>query len=162
MICEPLELMTLAAVLRVNGHIVEIVDMILERRPLEYFIKLHQPDLVGITGYISHIGVMKDYARRIKKTGSDIKVCVGGVHATVCPDDFECADIDHICQSAEELYRITGCTDLTPRLPERNLPKRYTDKYYYLFQTRCALIKTSYGCPYSCTFCFCKEIAPYS
>jgi radical SAM superfamily enzyme YgiQ (UPF0313 family) len=27
-----------------------------------------------------------------------------------------------------------------------------------MFHNPCALIKTSYGCPYNCSFCFCKEI----
>ena len=162
MICEPLELMTLAAVLRANGHHVTILDMILERRPLKHFLRKHQPDLVGITGYISHIGVIKEYARQIKMENVDTKVCVGGVHAAVCPEDFSDPYIDLVCRTAEDFYRFTGCTDCAPRLPDRNLPERYTQKYYYLFQTQCALIKTSFGCPNDCNFCFCKEIEPYS
>jgi hypothetical protein len=67
MICEPLELMQLSAVLRANNHEVEIVDMILEKKPIEYFIGKFSPQLVGITGYISHIGIMKEYAQIIKK-----------------------------------------------------------------------------------------------
>lgn len=34
MICEPLELMQLSAVLKANGHFVKIVDMILEKNLL--------------------------------------------------------------------------------------------------------------------------------
>ena len=162
MICEPLELMTLAAVLRANGHSVIIVDMILERRSLKHFIQRHQLEMVGITGYISHIGVMKGYARQIKAMNPAIKVCVGGVHAAVCPQDFIDPNIDCVCRTAEDLYRFAGCADLTPTLPDRNLPARYMKRYYYLFQTRCALIKTSFGCPYNCNFCFCKEITSYS
>ncbi|MDR1134876.1 MAG: cobalamin-dependent protein [Clostridiales Family XIII bacterium] len=162
MICEPLELTTLAAVLRANGHIVVVIDMILERRPLTYFIREERPDLIGLTGYISHIGVMKDYARVIKAVDRKISVCVGGVHAAVCPEDFNDPHIDHVCQTAEAFYKITDCVDLSPRLPDRNLPERYLKRYYYLFQNRAALIKTSFGCPYNCNFCFCKEIASYS
>jgi len=163
MICEPLELMTLAAVLRANGHAVTILDMILERRAaLTYFVRKYSPDIVGITGYISHIVVMKDYARIVKSVNPAATVCVGGVHAEVCPGDFSDTHIDFVCGSADEFYKIVGCVDLTPRLPDRNLPERYAKKYYYLFQTGCALIKTSFGCPYNCNFCFCKEIAPYS
>jgi len=162
MLCEPLELTTLAGVLSANGHAVTILDMIIERRSLKHFIHKHQPEIVGITGYISHIGVIKEYARQIKALDSDIKICVGGVHAAVCPEDFSDPNIDHVCRTAEDFYRLTGCVDCTPRLPERNLPKRYMQKYYYLFQTQCALIKTSFGCPFGCNFCFCKEIEPYS
>ena len=161
MICEPLELMQLAAVLRANHHEVQIVDMILEKKAVEHFISEFRPQLVGITGYISHIGIMKEYAQRIKKIDKDILVVVGGVHATVCPEDFICDFIDYVARSAEDLYEVANCQDTSTRYADRSLPSRYTDKYYYLFANKCALIKTSFGCPYNCNFCFCKEISPY-
>ena len=119
------------------------------------------PDLVGITGYISHIGVMKRYAEIVKSIDGNIVVAVGGVHAAVCPDDFKENTIDYICQNARQLYDVLGCADVSDRLPDRDLPQKYTGKYYYLFAKNCALIKTSFGCPYNCNFCFCKEISPY-
>lgn len=161
MICEPLELMTLKAVLKHNGHNVTILDMILEKKPLEYYINLYHPDIVGITGYISHVNVMKEYARVIKLANCDIKVFCGGVHAEVCPEDFVCDNIDKICKSTDDFYNAVGCNDTKDILPDRNLPEKYRKKYYYLFHNNCALIKTSYGCPYNCNFCFCKEISPY-
>ena len=161
MICEPLELMQLSAVLKANSHEVKIIDMILEKDSPDYFVKEFKPDLVGITGYISHIGIMKEYAAIIKKVDGNIAVAVGGVHAAVCPGDFVDKNIDHICKDAGDFYRIAGCSDTSERLPDRTLPKKYTDKYYYLFAENCALIKTSFGCPYNCNFCFCKEISPY-
>lgn len=161
MICEPLELMQLAAVLRANNHEVQIVDMILEKKTIEYFVHLFKPQLVGITGYISHISIIKDYAQRIKKLDRNILVAVGGVHATVCPDDFLSDSIDFVARTAEDLYRYTECKDISVRNADRSLPSRYTDKYYYLFADKCALIKTSFGCPYNCNFCFCKEISSY-
>ena len=162
MICEPLECMMLMGVLKKNGHEVVFVDMILERRPLGHFLKLYKPQLVGITGYISHINVMKRIAQEIKSFDPVIKVGVGGVHAEVCPKDFSDVNIDYIFGSAMELYQMTGCSETRGILPFRDLPKRYLKKYYYLFQENCALIKTSVGCPYQCNFCFCKEIAPYA
>ena len=161
MICEPLELMTLKSVLSHNGHEVTILDMIIEKKPLLFFIDLHQPDIVGITGYISHVNVIKEYARLIKSSHSNIKIYCGGVHGEVCPEDFLCDDIDLVCKSAADFYAAVGCEDASYRLPYRELPDRYRKKYYYLFHRDCALIKTSYGCPYSCRFCFCKEISPY-
>lgn len=161
MICEPLELMQLSAVLKANGHFVKIVDMILEKKSIEYFTLKFAPDLVGITGYISHTGIMKQYAQTIKSINSAIIVAVGGVYATVCPNAFLDKNIDYICNNALAFYNIAGCTDTSSRPPDRSMPQKYTDKYYYLFQEKCALIKTSLGCPYSCNFCFCKEISPY-
>ena len=31
-------------------------------------------------------------------------------------------------------------------------------KYYYMFHRNCSLMKTSFGCPYQCKFCFCRRI----
>jgi hopanoid C-3 methylase len=162
MICEPLECMILMGVLKENGHEVIFVDMILEKRSLVYFLKLNNPELVGITGYISHIGVMKNLAKQVKAFDSAIKVGVGGVHAEVCPEDFSDENIDYIFANAQALYQLVGCEQTQGILPFRALPTRYLNKYYYLFQENCALIKTSVGCPYQCNFCFCKEIAPYA
>jgi hopanoid C-3 methylase len=161
MICEPLECMILMGVLKENGHEVIFVDMILEKRPLVHFLKLHSPELLGITGYISHIGVMKDLARQTKAYNPSIIVGVGGVHAEVCPEDFSDANIDYIFPNAQALYQLVGCRKIEGILPFRDLPSHYLKKYYYLFQENCALIKTSVGCPYRCNFCFCKEISPY-
>ena len=61
MICEPLELMTLKSVLKANNHDVTIIDMILEKKSLLYFLKKYNPDVIGFTGYISHINVIKEY-----------------------------------------------------------------------------------------------------
>jgi MoaA/NifB/PqqE/SkfB family radical SAM enzyme len=161
MICEPLECMILMGVLKENGHEVVFVDMILEKRSLVHFLKMHSPQIVGITGYISHIGVMKDLARQTKAFDSSIIVGVGGVHAEVCPEDFLDEHIDYIFPSAHALYQLVGCRKIDGILPFRDLPSHYLKKYYYLFQENCALIKTSVGCPYKCNFCFCKEISPY-
>ena len=42
--------------------------------------------------------------------------------------------------------------------PDRTKVERYRSRYYYLFHDPCALIKTSFGCPNDCTFCFCREV----
>ncbi len=184
MICEPLELMTLAGVLLANGHHVEIIDMILEKANLKEILSRRQTDIVGLTGYISHINIIKEYAQTIKSHNPQIKVAIGGVHASVCPQDFEetpskttqenpktknlLADnthtaphIDFIAKDANALYEYLGCSVTKNILPHRALPEKYLKHYYYLFQEQCALIKTSFGCPYNCKFCFCKEISPY-
>lgn len=161
MICEPLELMLLSAVLKKNGHDVALADMILEKQPFQKVMERHRPDAVCLTGYISHINVMKRYADIAKEVKPDVCVAVGGVHAAVCPQDFDHRSIDIVCPSETDLYTYLGCGDQAPLFPDRKIVSRYADRYYYLFQEKCALIKTSFGCPYACNFCFCKEIAPY-
>lgn len=183
MICEPLELEYIGAYVEPMGHKITIIDMILEKKPLAYHIKKHNPSIVGITSYIAHINVVKNYAKEIKQVNSSCKVVIGGVHAEVVPKDFEDDNIDYIVASnglktfAEILTslndndnrKISGvwndgyqlCTKETtfnyPH-PNRKLVEKYRNKYYYMFHNPCALMKTSYGCPYQCKFCFCREI----
>lgn len=88
MICEPLELETLAAHLQHLGHTVDLVDLILERKPLTWFVTQASYDLVGLTGYINHVQVIKQLARDVKRVSPRTRVVVGGVHAEVLPGDF--------------------------------------------------------------------------
>ena len=39
MICEPLDLEYVASSLKLNNHEVDLVDMLLEKKPLKYFLK---------------------------------------------------------------------------------------------------------------------------
>jgi radical SAM superfamily enzyme YgiQ (UPF0313 family) len=40
-------------------------------------------------------------------------------------------------------------------LPRRDLVARFQKDYYYLFHRPVSIMKTTFGCPYRCTFCFC-------
>ena len=42
--------------------------------------------------------------------------------------------------------------------PDRSLVDEYRKHYFYIFHDKVALLKTSFGCPYTCSFCFCREI----
>lgn len=66
--------------------------------------------MVGLTGYISHVNVIKKYAEEIKKVNKDIIVCVGGVHAEVCPEDFSHECIDYVLK-ANALDAFLGIAD---------------------------------------------------
>jgi radical SAM superfamily enzyme YgiQ (UPF0313 family) len=184
MICEPLELEYAGACLQARGDAVVIVDMILERKTIGCYVKKYKPDVVGITGYISHVNVIKEYAREIKLVAPQCKVIVGGVHAEVVPADFWDEHIDYILRANglktmieilnfldrnEDPSGLPGVyqpdhkscfkeTHFDYPLPDRNLTARYRKKYYYMFHNPCALMKTSFGCPYQCSFCFCRQV----
>ncbi|KUO49826.1 MAG: radical SAM protein [Desulfitibacter sp. BRH_c19] len=194
MVCEPLELEYLAANMEQTDANIEILDMILEKKPLEYFMEKYKPDVVGMSGYITHVNVIKDYACRIKRVIPHCRIVVGGVYAEVVPEDFISIHIDFIVeangpitfnavlkhldkkeQSIEKNIEksitdidIQGTykpgrrslkdTSFLYLFPDRQKVERYRHKYYYMFHNPCALVKTAYGCPYNCSFCFCKEI----
>jgi len=182
MICEPLELEYLSSNIEAEGHTVDIIDMIIEKKKIEHYIEKYKPNVVGITGYIAHVNIIKNYAKKIKECDDSIKIVVGGVHAEVNPEDFVCDEIDYIIRAngirtfiellesiktnkevnLEAIYNEnTKCkkdTEFKYLPPDREKVKKYRSKYYYMFHRNCSLIKTSFGCPYNCKFCFCKEI----
>jgi len=93
MIVEPLELEILYTLKRDSDTAI-IIDLILEKKPFEWFIKKHQPDVLCLTGYITNVGIMIDYCRKAKQLLPTVSTIVGGVHCEVCPEDFEDESID--------------------------------------------------------------------
>ena len=186
MICEPLELEYVATALLENNHEVDLIDLILEKKPLKYFLKQKEYDMVCFTAYITTVGMVKQYSKIVKQYNPNIKTAVGGIHAEVVPDDFVDLNIDYIlwANGVKTLVDITNeypsiNIDNHPGLyisgrtkpeiingnlshPNREITKKYRDNYNYIYHSKCATIKTSYGCPYKCKFCFCTQICEYS
>jgi len=184
MIVEPLELEILCALKR-NTDSVVIVDIILEKRSFESFIIEHEPDVLCITGYITNVSTIIFYCKTAKKMDNTIVTVVGGVHCEVCPEDFENEAIDfRVVRNAAQVFtgllnHIETISELPKGVlkkddtlenvelpafdfripfPDRESVARYRNKYFYIFHNKVALIKTSFGCPYSCSFCFCRII----
>lgn len=184
MVCEPLELEYLYS--NIPEHIQPLVtcviyDFIVEKKSFLQVVKEEKPDLVAFTGYITHVNTIKAMAGQVKAHFPEVFTAVGGVHAEVVGDDFLDDALDFIyrkngilCFNATLEGWLNGHAKeaIAQRLieieargffydykyPNRLSVSRYREKYYYMFHNPCALIKTSYGCPYNCRFCFCKEI----
>ncbi len=92
-IFEPLALEYLGAGLQLDGHDVKILDARLTPN-IDEICHQFQPQVVGLTGYTSHLNIIKDIARRLKAISHELVVVVGGHHATVCPDDLNDPAID--------------------------------------------------------------------
>ena len=182
MICEPLELEYLVS--NVPEYIkdkveLKIYDMILEKMSYKRILVEENPDFIVYTGYITHIGVIKEMAEFAKQIFPGLVIGVGGVHAEVVAEDFNSPFIDIIYDKNSidafnetligllvdrSIEEIKGNIEVLPARnkvlihPNRRSVEKYRKNYYYMFHNPCALIKTSYGCPYNCSFCFCKEI----
>ena len=88
MTCEPLELEYVASLCKKLGHNVILVDMILEKKSITYFLKKYKPDVVGITGYIAHVNVIKEWCIILirKYVNGDFKI--GNNEGEPRPDSF--------------------------------------------------------------------------
>ena len=92
---EPLALEYLGAGLLQDGHTVELLDARLEPDVDSIFSRF-QPELVGLTGFTSHVNIIKGIAARLKKLSPELFIVVGGHHATVQPEDFNEPSIDMV------------------------------------------------------------------
>ena len=184
MICEPLELEYLVSNVpeEISSKVrVQIIDMILEKESYEQILTRIRPSFVVFTGYITHVGIIKTMCATAKVLVPGILTGVGGVHAEVVAEDFEATEIDFVYSrngidgfnetlrgmlTKRKVEEIKAALDemvdkkrsFSYKHPDRTSVSKYRHGYYYMFHSPCALIKTSYGCPYHCNFCFCKEI----
>ncbi len=184
MIVEPLELEVLATLI-MDKYDVRIVDMILEKENIGYFINEYDPDVLCVTGYITHIPVIIDYCKEAKQIKPEIVTITGGVHCELFPEDINHESIDYrVIRNATKTFpvlidHISGMVDMPKGVlktnqnlngstlpdfdfyypqPDRSLTNKYRKKYFYVFHDKVALIKTSFGCPFKCKFCFCRKI----
>jgi radical SAM superfamily enzyme YgiQ (UPF0313 family) len=184
MIVEPLELEILATLIK-KDHDVRVIDMILEKETIDYFIKKFTPDVLCLTGYITHIPVIVEYCEIAKQISNKIATIAGGVHIEKFPADINHVSVDYrVVRNATKTFpqlidflngksnfpsgvlrvhdvfneAILPEYDFYTPLPDRELTANYRRKYFYVFHNKVALIKTSFGCPYYCKFCFCRKI----
>jgi len=182
MMCEPLELEYLVSNLKPSlqkHYNLIIVDMLLDKAAFSTHLKKHRPGVVMFTGYNTHVNIIKALSNEVKAFDQKIVTAVGGVHVEVVPEDFRDKHIDILLwRNGIDAFNslLKGLTENKPlqdiqrRIDEQVINQTFAyhhpdrtctphrNKYYYMFHNPCALMKTSFGCPFKCSFCFCHEI----
>ena len=95
---EPLELEIVAGGVPENDE-VKILDLTLEKNPFNIFknnLNNWLPELVGFTGYTSNSYTVKKLAGMVKEHNPSTLTVVGGIHATIAPNDYAEHNIDII------------------------------------------------------------------
>lgn len=182
---EPLELETLAALVP-EGIDPYIVDMIMDKGTVEHWLRKIKPDILCVTGYITNIPEIKRFCKSAKEYNTEIVTICGGIHCEVCPDDLDDQFIDYrVVRNSAYSFKLLmlallhrkeipsgvlkpGEKPLTPPappdlehypvVPRRDLCSKHQKDYFYIFHRPVGLLKTAFGCPYQCNFCFCRKI----
>lgn len=148
----PLGLAYIAAVTPDHWDI-EIID--------ENFVDFHyqEADLVGITAFTSNINRAYDIAQRYRQ--KNIKVIIGGIHASMAPDETAGFADAVVVGEAEGIWPQIILDFEQGRLGRRYegpridlskgnlLPRRDLLHPNYFWQS----VQTSRGCPFDCYFC---------
>jgi radical SAM superfamily enzyme YgiQ (UPF0313 family) len=98
-VTEPLELEYLAAVLEERQIPWRIFDKLLEGGTLDNVLADYHPDILVLTGYITAVKVILQYAAYAKSVLPQCQVIIGGVHAELCWEDFFEDVVDYIVHS---------------------------------------------------------------
>lgn len=183
-IVEPLELCYLASVLKdmtIENYIIDDLFKLYEPKDMI-------PDIVILTGYnVAEDKILKE-AKHYKNRFPKCKIIVGGVHIQLNRQVFHRSYIDCVIHSQNldvfkgtiesirenqlpigngidyynneqwHLGEVDRVLERENILPDRSLFYKSQDKLRYLEKKEVALIKASIGCPYNCSYCFCKDL----
>jgi radical SAM superfamily enzyme YgiQ (UPF0313 family) len=137
---EPLALEYLGAGVQLDGHEVRLLDARIDR-DIPGAVRSFQPDVVGLTGFTSHLNIIKEIAGLVKGIERGMTVIVGGHHATVRPADFNDPRIDYVVvgegvqtlrellavfDGRMELRRVRGVAIPAPEGMQFTEPRPYT------------------------------------
>jgi anaerobic magnesium-protoporphyrin IX monomethyl ester cyclase len=97
----------IAAALRDQGHDVKLIDYEVFDRPLSRVandVRAYQPDVVGMTAYITNMRRCASVASEVKKVCPDATVILGGPQVSIFPEEgFVSPDVDIIVMSEGEV-----------------------------------------------------------
>jgi len=145
---EPLALEILAAT--IPDHEVTILDLRVDPSLTET-LESFAPDLVGVTGYTTNVPRMLSICREVKELDRTIFTVVGGHHASLCSEDFDCEDVDVIVVGEGE----ATFPELIEAVAEGSDYHRVAGIIYRQDGRQASPypVETARGCPYRCKFC---------
>ena len=166
----------LSAAVKSHGHKVEILDLRILDNWDDFETKLKEisPQVVGITGMTIDFPYIKESAEHVKKVDPNIRVVVGGVHATLVTEDVvKVGEVDHIVlgegevtfpkmlddfkaeKDVERVLQGEKVADLdTLPFPDRDLFAQRTEHpHFESIPEPFVTTISSRGCMYRCTFC---------
>jgi anaerobic magnesium-protoporphyrin IX monomethyl ester cyclase len=172
----------LSSVLKAEGHEVSLIDfrMIGGWRDFRDKVTELHPDIVFITAFTSEMQTAIDAARTIKSEHPKTVTCIGGIHASIAPEDYQkagCFDfiirgegeitVPHIAGFAKQVSVIGGHSSEvlwgeTPDLnsipfADRELWPNYAERIQHppvwLKQKPWIDVLMARGCPHKCKFC---------
>ena len=179
---------SISAVLKKNGHRTQL--LVLSRNfndrnyeLLDERIRGFRPKLICFTAVVTEYGTIRDFARYVKRADPSIYLAVGGVHATLNPQDVIVDDFDAVCVGEGEMPTLELVSQLekgqTPSgIPnlwiksdskvERNEPRAFLQQLDSLpFMDRdmwrewfndeqgpkSLAVLVGRGCPFNCSYC---------
>lgn len=160
LIMPPLGILYIIASLKERGIQVKFLDLALGKQQLPW------SEAYGITSNTPQFPYVRDFLRKNAFPNPEAKVCIGGPHATLCPQ--ECLEVGFdavvvgegeyavfdFLNGSQGIINAQIIKDLdTVPFPDRTLVKNYD---YRIDDKWTTTIITSRGCPFQCAFC-CKN-----
>jgi hopanoid C-3 methylase len=76
-------------------------------------------------------------------------------------DEAILKDMDGICYRKDNEWVVNKHLPINPDelpIPDRSHFNKNKHLYRYLSYSPCAIVKTAFGCPYQCNFCYCRKL----
>ena len=107
---ECLELEYISAILKEQGHEVELYDGQVEQISVSQKIKEYQPHMVYVCGRTRQENFMLEYCKEAKEQNPDTITVLGGMHAQLCHDRLYKPWADYILTTFD-IYKILEMID---------------------------------------------------
>ena len=170
----PLGLLSIGTICKQAGHNVSILDAaLLDLDANQVVVRTRCADIVGLTAMTPLVDEALSVATAIKGLNADIPIIIGGVHASLFPDEMYktglfnsvvagegediildlLSDAQSPGAKLEPIYSPTKFAEIP--IPDYSLIdiEAYQPHYPHAQRTPWVSVQTSRGCPYKCSFC---------